>query len=498
MSGPWDDWHVTGTRQAWVGPSYVLAGTAGGFGAWLMLTTRPLTFAIALAAVAFVLVTLTRPNWLVPITVFLAFAAAPSWVPQAVGLGGISIFIFEPTLFAAALWLASRRQRRVPKPLWGFLLAATMMTGLGLWRDWNVAWFLADARPILDLIVGAYVAYRYLAMFGYHAIVRAAGVTVWFSALLTAFSSLTGYPLSGRSEIASLTGAQEGAERLLTAAVFPSLALVCIVVALLITTRSTAGPAVFFLAPALLILLLAFSRNHVLGIAVAALAATLATPSVATKMRGVTRLLTVGLTVSVAVAGLSLSGASPWLTSQLDSFSTRVLGGLSSDTRAVDASTQYRLSENRDALPMIKQSPVFGHGFGAEYKAPSGPAGSFFATRATSYIHNGYLWLLLKGGLVALLAFLALLLKPVLALMRGQRRPELVAVASTLLGLASVTAFAPLMIGFPTAVLFGFVIGAGFHYSNRPDTSTGQGLVPNASLASTSTHDRVQQGLGQP
>lgn len=86
-----------------------------------------------------------------------------------------------------------------------------------------------------------------------------------------------------------------------------------------------------------------------------------------------------------------------------------VVGGLAArfnslfagDELAVDASTRWRLRENELALPTIKENPILGLGPGAEYRDPWS-----IWDNHMSYIHNGYLFLLINVGIVGFIPFL--------------------------------------------------------------------------------------------
>jgi O-antigen ligase len=86
-----------------------------------------------------------------------------------------------------------------------------------------------------------------------------------------------------------------------------------------------------------------------------------------------------------------------------------VVGGLTArfsslfagDELVDDGSTQWRLRENEDAIPVIKENPILGLGPGIEYRAPWNAW-----DRHMSYIHNGYLFLLINVGLVGLIPLL--------------------------------------------------------------------------------------------
>jgi len=79
-------------------------------------------------------------------------------------------------------------------------------------------------------------------------------------------------------------------------------------------------------------------------------------------------------------------------------FSVGLEGGASS-------SFGWRLTENAYAFPAIRSSPVFGLGLGAEYKPRLIDYQLF--TEQTRYIHNAYLFILLKCGFVGLFLVVA-------------------------------------------------------------------------------------------
>ena len=81
--------------------------------------------------------------------------------------------------------------------------------------------------------------------------------------------------------------------------------------------------------------------------------------------------------------------------------SVRYEGGASS-------SLGWRLTENYFAIPQIKQNLLMGLGLGAEYK-PRLIELQYF-TEQTHYIHNGYLYVMLKMGLTGMLFYLGLYL----------------------------------------------------------------------------------------
>jgi len=70
-----------------------------------------------------------------------------------------------------------------------------------------------------------------------------------------------------------------------------------------------------------------------------------------------------------------------------------------------DETLLWRIKETRFAWEQISQSPILGIGLRTPYRAEF-----FKGDELLSYIHNGYLWLWLKTGLLGLTAFLWFLL----------------------------------------------------------------------------------------
>jgi O-antigen ligase len=67
------------------------------------------------------------------------------------------------------------------------------------------------------------------------------------------------------------------------------------------------------------------------------------------------------------------------------------------------ATVTYRLRENEYAIRMIRANPFIGIGFARPYRPPLYTARNDAMDR---FVHNGYLWILLKMGLVGFAAFL--------------------------------------------------------------------------------------------
>lgn len=85
------------------------------------------------------------------------------------------------------------------------------------------------------------------------------------------------------------------------------------------------------------------------------------------------------------------------------------------------SSLAWRYYENEIAWKHIKSSPLFGIGLGSSYRPP---AQSDVVAEQVRYVHNAYLYLLLKGGLVALGLFLVFIYKLIWVTFRLTKSPD--------------------------------------------------------------------------
>lgn len=417
---------------------------------------------VALMGLALLVV---RPQLSLYLAFVLAFTTLPTSVPSAFGIGPFSVRAYEPFLFIAAAWMLTTRGRERPLVvrtavgLAAFVLAWSL---LGLARSNAPSAIVTDVRPLTYLIAavvvgGCVVGSRFMTP-----IRRLMIGVLWFSAAMTLLSSATGLAVGGRLEQAAPYGAaatSDEATRLLTPATFLAVVVLCAGIAAAIY----GGRRVPFsmLIPAFPIVVLAFSRNHLLAIAAAALFAFLASRA----STSVPRVVGLSATVVLLLAGLtygqgavaSLPGGG-YVVKQVNGFGERVVEGISAQALARDSSAQYRFAqENNRIKPWVEDEPIIGWGFGKAYKAPT--RGDDFSERiAPYYAHNYYWWLLLKAGVLGLIAFLWLTLRPAIRVLRRPSREGAV-VAAPLTGLLAASFFAPMANGSPTSAILGALIG---------------------------------------
>jgi O-antigen ligase len=118
-------------------------------------------------------------------------------------------------------------------------------------------------------------------------------------------------------------------------------------------------------------------------------------------MLGAARMFKLGV-VSLVVGAISIGGLAVIkpeiyyaMADRVTSVGTEIKGG---------ESLNYRFVENRAALAHIEQSPLFGIGLGRDYRQGVLQALDDVDVGAR-YIHNGYLYVLLKQGVITFLAY---------------------------------------------------------------------------------------------
>ncbi|WP_432246051.1 O-antigen ligase family protein [Arthrobacter sp. G.S.26] len=406
-----------------------------------------------------------RPTAAVYLTILLAATTLPEVVPTTFRLAGFSFRAYEPFLVVSAIYVLVRykssRSANIKVCFLVFLFLAWSILGLSFGNpplkivaDVRLPIYMAIAYAIGLRIAGTDLSHRVLSTFR---------ISLWFSAGITLLSSTTGLPINGREADSTLNlqGTGDEAIRLLSAATYPSLAVLCSVIALAIAGRASLWSTISFGAPALFIVVVSFSRNSILGIGVAAIYAIIA----ARKTRAMTRalsiasgILTAAIAVVIAEPLLRATSGGSWLVQQIEAFQGRVLGGLTTDGLATDGSAQFRFEqEDFYLLPKIWDSPLIGHGFGYAYKP-------LFTGRIVAsddfqyYAHNFYLWLLVKTGIIGLAIFVFALVLP---LFHAQRHlgAQSLATGAAAVGLLACSFVAPMPLGSPTSVLLGVLAG---------------------------------------
>jgi O-antigen ligase len=173
------------------------------------------------------------------------------------------------------------------------------------------------------------------------------------------------------------------------------------------------------------------------------------------------------------IVGAGLAGCLVVIVPVATGSSTDILDNVSSRFLSIadyekDVSAQHRFNEWRADLAMIYAHPLAGNGLGATvaFYSPMyrGDQEGFWTE--TFYMHNSYLWLGAKTGLIGLMLFLAMVIMPVVtgigALRRMENGREQACVIGLIVGLIAVAfsaMFASMLTGDHGTPLLAVVIG---------------------------------------
>ena len=91
------------------------------------------------------------------------------------------------------------------------------------------------------------------------------------------------------------------------------------------------------------------------------------------------------------------------------------------ENTSVTASNMERLLEYAASFRLIREQPLIGHGMGLELRIRDP---FFHVVTRQAYVHQTYLWLWLKQGLVGLVLFLALLVQAIRTGLKGARSDD--------------------------------------------------------------------------
>lgn len=448
----------------------------------------------ATVAVVFACMIALRPIWTAHVALFLAATTLPAALPYYLPAGPTDVFLFEPLLYIAAVHAVWRYPpgRAAVRCIVAFALLVGVALVHGYVVGHSVVVMLREGRGLGA--VGAALVLTACLLGTAHArgLLRTLGWSLWTSALFTVLGSATGLPLNGRIENAGLyiNGVEEStaALRLLTPASHVADAVLSACLALLVTRRAGMRRLLPFLVPALVISFLGFSRNTLLCIAAAMVVAVLLDRS-RRVLIGTLHILgatAVVLSVLVAIVATNVPG-SAWVSLQGEAFYERViLGAFDSEVRRRDSSAVAREVENDFALAAVRDAPITGHGLGYAYRPAYGARDTFTATVGPYYVHNFYLWLLVKTGALGLVLWLLVAVQPLLPHVRRPTSQGVALVGATA-GLLLVCLVAPLPTGIDdggsvvTGVLLGGLVSR--HAARRPVDGVGRPGEPNASTA---------------
>ncbi|WP_336921882.1 O-antigen ligase family protein [Aquipuribacter sp. SD81] len=415
----------------------------------------------------------------------LASAVTPPLVslPFLVVVGGKSLFLSD-VLLPLAVLVALRRRARVPRlELLAWFYAAVMLAqaAVGVVQRQPFEAFTQDLRGPLYVVMGFLVVSRLATTRGARAAVRVALLVLWYTASLMLVTIATGTELlAGRTENVRAFDTVQTLEIDATRFIVNSkgLAFLAVVVGVAVlasrvSTRHQRLLAAACLVPGAVVTFLGYARATMLALALCLLLLGLLARRLGLDW---TRLGAALLALAAPAALLVLSGNGSLvndpdgnaLARQVAGFEARVLDGLDEEG-ANSPGNQYRLLENRYALQAAADNALFGLGIGADYhprfvQDPTLQAFKANPDFGSRFIHNGWLWYLVKTGAVGLVAALLLFFVPVLRAVGGRVPPAgtgvvAIALAVGLVGLMVIHLFEPDIHRVGTAPLFGAALG---------------------------------------
>ncbi|WP_407687319.1 O-antigen ligase family protein [Mycobacterium sp. HUMS_1102779] len=436
-----------------------------------VFSVRRTTEGVLLVAALFcVVVYWVKPEGMVGVTLFGAFAALPQGLHVGKVFGPVTIFAYQlAAVLAICYLLPAVRMRRSDFLLPGMLtLMVVFSTVVGFETGSDAKLVMRESTTMLEMIVGFVLAL--FVVYGNYITwaIRVMAVTLWFSAGMAIVSSFHAIRLAGRAETLRGTGAGQALRIILTTQT-PATAVICALIAAAIIGRLRRATFFALGVPALIIAFLAFTRNTLIAMAVSAGVALIGGLSWSTLRRTVMVVAVAAAAVAVTVPGslflLHDTAAGGWLNDQLSVFNQRVLGGVSESALAVDESTQERLREDALLNHEIARAPVFGHGLGYAYQPPKGEGDDEFNwTYYPAYSHNFYLWWLAKAGAVGMAAFVVFALTPLFAALRRASAPAKISAAASA-GLLAISAVWPLPEMPPDALAVGLALGAAMAFA---------------------------------
>ena len=417
-----------------------------------------------------------KPQLMVWVALFLAFAALPADWHMGMIFGPVDIWAYQVAVLLAIGYLISIVRPRLSAYLLPGMFSLTVV-GFVTGHDAEVV--AVEAQYLFEMIGGFMLGLLIVYCDYTKGAMRAIAVTLWFSALMIVAGSLHAIHLAGVEFSLAATGGGCSAmahcagaaatTRVITAAEEPALAVLTALVAAAIVGRVRPATYLALGPPAVIISLLAFARIALIEIGVGALVAFVASLGWWSLRR--TGVLTVAgavllaVTVPGALFLLQHWQAGAWLGDQYTAFNNRVLGGVSTKVLAADPSTLARLAEDANLKRATAEAPVFGHGLGYAYQLPFGKSGSFTAGEGTTYAHNFYMWWLAKAGAVGMAAFALFALIPLIRALRCASAPAKISVAVSV-GLLVTCTVDPLPEGFG-ALTLGLALGSAMAFAGR-------------------------------
>ncbi|WP_244896043.1 O-antigen ligase family protein [Mycobacterium asiaticum] len=438
------------------------------------LSVRNTTQGILLVGLTFFLIVYwAKPELMIGLALFLGCAALPQGLHVGKVIGPVSIYASHVVLVLAICFVLPAVRLRMSEYLLPGMFAATVLyfAAVGFSMGHNPAVVVREATFLLEMIAGFVLAL--VVVYGEHIMlsIHATVVTLWFSAGMAILGSSGGVRLAGRTESLQMdTG--DAANRVITSTLIPAIAVLTALVAAQIAGRVKPIAYLALGLPALVIAVLAFSRNTIISVGVAAVVAFFASMGWSAVRRAARLTLTglgiLAVTIPGALFLLGDSSAGVWLANQITGFSHRVLGRTSGAALSADPSTLARFAEDRHLNEAIEAAPIFGHGLGYAYQLPFGgdDPTEFTQTLGTTYAHNFYLWWLAKSGAVGMTGFAVFALTPLVRALRSASVPAKISAAVST-GLLVMCIIDPLPEDPANAMTLGIALGSALAFATR-------------------------------
>ncbi|OBK16431.1 polymerase [Mycobacterium asiaticum] len=454
----------------------VLAVFLSGCFVYGALSVRNTTQGILLIGLTFFLIVYwAKPELMIGLALFLGCAALPQGLHVGKVIGPVSIYASHVVLVLAICFVLPAVRLRMSDYLLPGMFAATVIyfAAVGFSTGHNPAIVVRETTFLLEMVAGFVLAL--VVVYGNYIMlsIRATAVTLWFSAGMAILGSSGGIRLAGRTESLQMdTG--DAANRVITSTLIPAIAVLTVLVAAQIAGRVQPVAYLALGLPALVIAVLAFSRNTIISVGVAAIVAFFASMGWSAVRRAARLTLTglgiLAVTIPGALFLLGDSSAGVWVANQITGFSHRVLGRTSGAALSADPSTLARFAEDHHLNEAIEAAPIFGHGLGYAYQLPFGgdDPTEFTQTLGTTYAHNFYLWWLAKSGAIGMTAFAVFALTPVVRALRSASVPAKISAAVST-GLLVMCIIDPLPEDPANAMTLGIALGAALAFATLGD-----------------------------
>jgi O-antigen ligase len=386
-------------------------------------------------------------------------------------VGGFRVTVYDVLLMVAVLSAWRSRPRARARPLLP-IVAAVVMVGIVLGRvnGAPIDVLVDEARSVLYLLAGLMLS-RWTT--SDELVARGAwlvGGILWVSLAMLTAGALFGIPIAaveGQAHLAQGLGTAGSSAIAFSATRYVTVTTHLAVFVLAALLYGAALPVrhdgyraqpvalMALLVPAFVLTVLSYSRNTILGLVAALLFTLMATRS----LHSYVRLAVKGVSAIAVVGAVAFLFFPTSVRSMGASYVGRVLAGASPESLDIDTGVQFRLVETEYAISTVQEHPLLGIGLGTSYRPdlahdPFPPEASAYAR---GYVHNWYLWLATKLGLIGAAPLILLILFALLRALAGP--PSSATLGSGLAAIVAVGLVWPTLRSAGMALLVGLVAG---------------------------------------